>query len=293
MTASEGAEEQPQGGGNEDSGESSPVLETVKDVVAEAGQQATPIAAEVLLDALFSDTVRQQVLQQAEAGLQDLLDATIEALPDTGAASGLAEELDRTRRKLRSLVRDMVDELFAGSTRAEVEQHVTAAAQQLTEGNSDAAKEEAELAGQTLLSGMLDVIEGHWAQILRIVLAVIVKMLQEAIASHVKDAFAAIAAAPAEAAKEEASSLQDQVKEKAEELRQRLEETRDTIQERVEEAKERLQERVEGGISSAVQGGSRGHGGFGQPPSLRPPAGPGARRPPGRAPAGRPPSRSR
>jgi hypothetical protein len=50
---------------------------------------------------------------------------------------------------------------------------------------------------------------------------------------------------------------------------------------------------VEGGISSAVQGGSRGHGGFGQPPSLRPPAGPGARRPPGRAPAGRPPSRSR
>jgi hypothetical protein len=226
-------------------------------------------------------------------GLQLMLDASIEALPDTGAGSGVAEELDRTRHRLRELVRDMIDGVFAESTREAFEHHMTDAARQLTEGNTDAAKAQAELAGQTLLSEMLDVLEDHWGQILRVLLAVIAKALQAAIASHVKEAFAAVAAKPAEAVKEEAGSLQDQVKDRAEELRERLEEARDTMKERLEEAKERMQERVQGGVSSAVEGGERGKGGFGRPPSTRPPSGPGGSRAPGRAPSGRHPSLSR
>lgn len=304
MAESDQVESQSREEEEESSDESSPVLDTVKDVVAEAGQEAkdvvaeagqeaTPVVAQVLLDAVFSDTVRAQLLEQAEAGLQDLLDATIEALPGTESTPGLVNKLERTRLQIRVLLREMIEELFTGSTRAEFEQHMTDAARRLTDGDTDAAKDEAQLAGQTLLSNMLDVVQAHWGQILRVLLMVIAKALQEAVASHVKEAFAAIAAEPGKAVEEEVGPLQDQVKEKAEMLRERLEETRDTLQERLEEAKERLQERVAGGVSGAVHGGRSARGQFGRPPSGRPPSGPGGRRPPGRVPGGRPPSLSR
>jgi uncharacterized membrane-anchored protein YjiN (DUF445 family) len=292
-TEQDQAQSQPSSGDAENTGEDSPVLDTVKEVVTEVGEQATPALAQVLLDALFSDTVREQLLQQAEDGLQELLDSTIEALPDTGAASGLTTELDRTRNQLQSMVREMIDSLFSESTRAEFEQHVKDATRRLTEGDSDGAKDEAELAGKTLLSDMLDVLQDHWGQILRILLTVIAKALQEAIASHIKDAFASIAAGPAHEMQEEVGPLQEQVKERADELRERLAETRDVMQERLEEAKERLQERVAGGISGAVNGGGNGSRGFGRPPSTGPRSAPPGRPPGGRAPAGRPPSLKR
>lgn len=293
MAESDQVESQSSEEDEESSDESSPVLDTVKEVVAEAGQEATPMVAQVLLDALFSDTVRAQLLEQAEEGLQDLLDATIEALPGTESTPGLVNKLEKTRLQIRALLREMIEELFTGSTRAEFEQHMTDAARRLTDGDTDAAKDEAQLAGQTLLSNMLDVVQEHWGQILRVLLTVVAKALQEAVASHVKEAFAAVAAEPGKAVKEEVGPLQGQVKEKADMLRERLEETRDTLQERLEEARDRLQERVSGGVSGAMHGGRSAPGQFGRPPSGRPPSGPGGQRPPGRAPGGRPPSLSR
>lgn len=288
MSATSTDAEETKQSGDED-GNDHPVLDTVKEVVGQAGQESLPLIVGPILDALFSEPVRQRVLQQTEEGLQEILESGIDALPGSGDARGMERELARAKRQLRTLLRETVDTLSTGSARAELQQELEQAVRELMEGDTEAAKHRAELAGESALSGVADVLRDHAGQILGVLIGVIAKALQAALTSQIKDAFAGITALPAEEIEEKTEPLQEKFAEKAEELRQRLEETRDTMEDRLAEAKEQIQERIGGGAAAAVKGGSSSQSRFGQPPSRRPPPGPTDRFKPGRPPNGRPP----
>jgi uncharacterized membrane-anchored protein YjiN (DUF445 family) len=268
-------------------------LDTIGGALKQVGQEAILSLLDGALDALFSDDVRARVEHEAAQGLQELLDAVVEAVPETGSGKQFAKELERTSGQLHALLKETLDTLFTGSVRAEFRQHLDEAAQALLQGDVSAAKLHCERALKTFLGTILHVLQSHWAQVLRVLLRVVVKALQEAIASKVEEGLATALSKTKETVEEKPQELQEQVAEKKDELQRGLKEARDKMQQRLEEATSQLRERLGEGVSSAVKDQTGRGSQHGRPPSRRPPSGP-PRRHPGEKPVlGRPPSMSR
>jgi hypothetical protein len=256
------------------------------------GEEAVIPLVDTAVDVLFSDAVRDRLEQEAAEGLQDLIHSARDALADSSTGEQLGQELERAQGELQPLLRESIQKLFSGQVRADFQEHMEQAAQVLVQGNSVAARDQAEMALQALLAEVLHALQGHWAQLLRILLSIASKALEEALASHIKEAFASIAALPEKEIEEKVEPLEEQIAAKAEDLRERLVEARDTMQDRLEEAREQLQDRLGEAGSPAMSGGHQGQSRLGQPPSRRPPPGPNPRVP-GKPPRGLPPSISR
>jgi hypothetical protein len=267
-------------------------LGVVAEVAKVAGEESAPVLVEMLLEVVFSDAARARILQQAEEGLRELVESTLDALPASASNGGLRREMDRAERELHAMLHESIDSIFSGSARAEFQGHMEEAAHHIAEGDSAAAKEQVGEALQCLLSEILKVLQGHWAQTLRLLLGITARALEATLAAHVKEAFASIATRPAQELEEKIEPFQEKLAAKAEELRERLVEARDAMQERVAEAKEQMQDRLGGGMPGAANQSGR-QSRFGAPPSRRPPPGAAKGRTLGKAPGGRPPSISR
>jgi hypothetical protein len=283
-------------GGSKDSGRSSgasedggSALDTVQEVAKEAGQEGVPVLAESLLDSLFSDAVRTQVLQKGRDALQLLINSGLASMPESASYGQFRQDVHRAERQLHGMLEESINAIFSGSGRAEFQRHMEEAASKIPEGDTSEAKDQAGEALQALLSVILDVMQRHSMEALRILLGITARALEATFASHVKDAFASITAKPAEELEEKIEPFQEKIAARAEELRERLMETRDTMQQRLAEAKEQIQGRLGTGMPGATHSSQR-ESKFGAPPSRRPPAGPSGQRPPGKAPRGRPPS---
>jgi Skp family chaperone for outer membrane proteins len=268
------------------------VLGTVAEVAKVAGEESAPALTQTLLDAVFSDAVRERLVREAEAGLRDLIDASLQSMPASASYGRLQREVDQAERQLREMLHEAIDGIFAGPARAEFQGHLEDAAREVAAGNTDAARDEAREALQSLLSEILKVLQIHWGETLRLLLGIGAKALEASFVSHISDAFGSITTRSAEELEEKVEPFQEKIAARAKELQERLMETRDTMQERLAEAKEQVQGRLGQGMSGGANGSQR-HSTFGAPPSRRPPPGPARNRPPGRAPNGRPPSISR
>ncbi len=282
---------QPAGKG-EDTAPDQSIPETILHILGLLGEESIPVLVSTGLDALFSDAVRDRVEQAAAQGLRDLIESAQDALANSTAGVQLGHELVAAQRQLQSVLGESIDNLFTGQVRAEFERHIEQAAQHLIAGDSTAAKDQAEAAVQALLSDIVDTLQSHWSELLRLLLGIVSKALEEALAAHMREAFASITSFAGHEMEEKANAVEEKLAEKLEDLREHLLEARDTIHERVDEAREQLQERV-GEAGGSVNGGPQRGSKFGQPPSRRPPRGPSGQRGPGKPPRGLPPSISR
>ncbi len=264
-------------------------FDTILGILGEAGKEAIPPLVDTAVDALFSNAVRDRIVQEAAEGLRDVLESARDALPDSETGQQLGQELVRAQRQLQPLLVESIENVFSGRVRADFQQHLEEAAEVLVQGDSEAAKQQAEEALQALLSEILNTLQGHWAQVLRLLLGIIAKGLEEALASHVKEAFASIAAGPRKEVEEQVKPLEEKLASKIEDLRERLIETQHTLHERLAEAREQVQERLGEAGSPGTGGGQQRQSRLGHPPSRRPPPGP-TPRVPGKAPRGLPPS---
>jgi predicted RecB family endonuclease len=284
------ATERKEAAGEPDDGSSA--LGTLAEIGKIAGEVLAPGLTNTVLDAMLSDSVRDRVLQEAAAGLRNLIDSTVDAIPDSASSGRYHREVDRAERQLHAMLQESINSVFSGPARVEIQRHVEEAARRIAEGNVDTAKYEISQALQSLLSEILTVLQRHWAQTLHLLLGITVKALEATFISHLKGAFSSITAHPAQEVEDKIEPFQEKTAARAEDLRRRLIETRDTMQERLAEAKKQVQGRLGEGTSGAAKGSQR-RSRFGAPPARRPPPGPSRNRPPGRAPSGRPPSISR
>lgn len=268
------------------------ILETILAILGQVGEESVPVFVDAGVDLLFSDAVRTRLEQEVAEGLRDLLESAREALSDSVTGEQLGRELVQAEGQLQTLVGESIENLFSGQVRADFQRHMEEAAQELVTGNTEAAKGQAEDAIEALLAEILHTLQGHWGEILRLLLGIIAKALEEALAAQIKDAFASLTSLVGQDVEDKAEPLEEEFAGKLEELREHLIEARDTIHDRVDEAKEQLQDRLED-AGAKINGGRQRQSTLGHPPSRRPPPGPTARHGPRRAPRGLPPSASR
>lgn len=267
-------------------------LETVAEVAKVAGEETAPALTDTLLDVMFSDTVRDRVLHEAEVGLRELIDSTLDSIPASATYGQLQREVDRAERQLREMLREAMYCVFSGSARAELQEHLEEAAQRMAEGNPDQAGDQAVEALQALLSELLRVLKSHWAQTLPLLLGITARALEATFTAHLKEAFGSITTHSAEEVEKKVEPFQEKIAAKAEELRERLIETRDTMQKQLAEARDDVQGRLSERAPGAGNGSQR-QSRLGAPPSRRPPSGLSPKQMPGKAPGGRPPSITR
>lgn len=221
------------------------------------------------VDALFSESVRSAVERQLDQGLRAMLQMLIDALPGDTVEVALRREADDT---LHSVMEDTLHTLFEGPSRAEVQAHAEAAAMGLERAELSVAQQEAEQAFQALLDGILDSLQHHWEEVLRVLFPLMLEGLEGAVRSAAEQQVG-------ESRREvegTAASFEKNVRNKAEEGRRKM-----------AEATERLRNRIQEAVPSASGSGNRNEMRTGRPPSGRPPSG---RPPSGRPPSGRPPS---
>lgn len=277
------------------------LAQPLRDALAEAFQgqaeQTLRAALDVGLDALFSKSVRVTVEQLAGQALQLLLLAALNSLPPDLDRRKLQRQAEQM---IQEVLRESVDTIFSGALRAEFQLHGELAIHALVQMNFGAALQQGEQGLQLVLQRILLVLKQYWEQILRLLLSVIVRELQVAIASRAKETAEHILAAPGKAVNENVGSVQEELQEKGEDLREHLAEAVETLRQRLEESRKHLQQNLEEGVRSAGRGGAHREQRLGVPPSVqRPMSGrpPSAQRPPSgvppsvrRPPSGRPPS---
>jgi hypothetical protein len=155
-----------------------------------------------LLDAVFSESLRTTLQQQAEQRLRLLLQTGLEAIPGDSAVRELQQEVEQT---LEPLLQEAFDALFAGPVRAEVQGHGERVIQALLHGDFEAAGQHAEQVLQSSLHGALAVLEHHAEQVeqlLLIILKVLFKASQGALGSLLKETLGTIATVLSESAEE-------------------------------------------------------------------------------------------
>ena len=263
---------------------SKPMVKIVVALLEQQGEEWLRSQFKSIVETLFSETRRESIQRQVEETLFSLLGASLEVVPDRSVRRELLREAEET---LGSLLQDTFDKVFAGSARDDLERHGEKAIHALVHRDLPEALQEGTRALESLVRGLVDVIEEHWEQVLQVLIQLIVKVLQERIGAMLKEGFAAITSAPGKEVEEQGDAVQEQIRQRGTQLRDSLAEAVESLQERVAEGTGQLQDRLKEGLESAAEDTMGGGKQPGRPPSGRPPTG----RPPStRPPSGKPPS---
>lgn len=266
---------------------SKPMVKIAIALVEQQGEEWLRAQFKSIVEALFSESRREQVQRRVEDTLFSLLRASLEIVPDRGVRRELLEDAEET---LGALIEDTFAKVFAGSAREDLERHGEKAIHALVHRDLPEALQEGTQALEAIIRGLVKVVEEHWEQVIQLFVQTITRVLQERIGSMLKESFAALTSAPKKEAQEKGDAVQEQVRQRGTELRDALAEAVESLQERVAEGASELQDRLKEGLESAAEDTLGGAKQPGRPPSGRPPSG---RPPSGRPPSGRPPSAQR
>jgi hypothetical protein len=207
-------------------------------------QQQAEQRLHVLLDRLFSESVRTSLQQQTEQKLRLGLQCGFEAIVGGSAGRELQQEVEQT---LEPLLQEAFDALFAESARAEVQCYGEQVIQALLHGHFEAAGRHTEQVLQSSLHGTLTVLQHHAEQVeqlLIILFKVLLKSLQGALGSLLKENLGTIATA---LSAEETGAAS----------RERMAGATETRQRRMEKGKDDLQEHVTDGLTSVAKDGAQ------------------------------------
>ena len=160
------------------------VVQTGREVL---GQEGLRPLLDVTLDGLFSESARRAIQKQAEEALRSLLETTTDAIPDSYRGGELESQLAQTEQTARTALRESLDAIFNGSARAELQQHLEHALEEALNGTGDAARQQVEQALQSFLLQVVGVFQRHWEQLLRMLLPLITKALQQALAAKARE----------------------------------------------------------------------------------------------------------
>jgi HEPN domain-containing protein len=289
QTVHEHVEESRHGGHEDGAQPGSERANSIVSLAADQGQEWLQSLLTAGLALVFSDSVRAKVEEEAARGLHALLQETFDALPD-GPDTG--ESRREAQRALQDTLNNTLESLFAGDIRAELQRSGERAIASLAHGEFEAAANGAGQAVEALVLGVLRELDGHWHQVLRLLLKVILKALQEALSSAVRDGVAGIPIEAKEEVEDKVEPMKREFEEKSEALRDQLKDAMETVRDRVSSEMEDLRDRLKDRVETGVKEGTRNQK-LGRPPSR----GPRRRRselgraPNGRPPSGRPPSR--
>jgi hypothetical protein len=139
------------------------------------------------LDSVFSESVRTTLQQRTEQTLRLWLQSGFEAIVGGCAGRELQQEMEQT---LEPLLQDAFDALFSWRARAAVQLHGEQVIQALLHGDFEAPRQHAVQVRQSLLRGMLTVLQHHPREVerlLRILLKVFFKASQGALGSRLKE----------------------------------------------------------------------------------------------------------
>jgi hypothetical protein len=268
----------------------SALLDTLSDVLEEQAEQTIQALLAAGLDVLFSDSVYRTVQAQGEQAVQSVVQLCAEAIPDQPEQRRLCEHVEQT---LRGVLLDSLDTIFSGSVRSNLQSHGERAVQAIARGDFEAAEREGKEGFESLIDGVLAVLQRYQEEVLRLVRRVILKAIQEVLGSTIKDSLRGILPIPSTDVEESTKKVSENLKEKGEELQEDLQGAVEELQYRVEQETGQLQQRVAEGLQSALKGGTQRQ--LGQLPSGRPPSGrpPSGQPPSGQPPSGQPPSAQR
>ena len=211
------------------------LLHQTRDLVEQQGEQ--------WLHTLFSESVRTSLQQQTEQRLRLWLQTGLQAMLRDAARRELQQQAEQT---LQPLLQDAFDALFVGPVRAEVQWHGERAIQALLHADFEAAGQHTEQALQSSLHGTFAVLQHHLEQIVPLLLNVLLKALQQALGSRLKENLGTITTA-----------LPGRVEETGAASRERMAGATETRQPSVDKSKDDLQEHVTEELKPAAKDGAQ------------------------------------
>lgn len=238
------------------------------------------------LDALFSQAVRAAIQEQLEETVHDLAEDIFSGIvTDEESRLKLQEQTDQL---LQQMITELLDNLFAGPLRRDVEYHSDEMVKALRRLDFDIAIHHAQEALQALLLGVVKALGHHWGGVLKLLLKLVIEYFQDVVSSSVSETFSGAidVVASGMEVEEKGEALQEQFKEKTEEIGEKLREASDTLRERISESSEELRTRLQDGVKGGKNrrqfgrppgGRQLGRAPSGRPPSGKPPSGPGGR----------------
>jgi hypothetical protein len=289
-------------------------LTSLAHTVEQQAEHRLPAVVAASLRALFSEAVRAAIRRQAEQALHASIARSFEALPESATSPELEQE---TEQALQAVLHEILDSAFGGSIGTELENHGQQALEALLRKDVEGAQEHMREALSSALGEVLAIVKRHRTDVIGIVIRVLTKASQQAVATKVQDGVEEITSSSVEGAKPKAhaakqgpkgdrearqeqtledpkdhsKSAEEQQEDQGEDIRDQLASAAETLRQQLEEETKGLKQHLSGGLQSATKEGMRNQK-FGRPPSGRSPSqGSNLGRPPSRrAPAGRPPS---
>lgn len=274
------------------------------------------------LGALFSQAVEKAIRERIDEAVHAALAHAFEAFPVIPASEDVQREAEDA---ICSILHDLLDSLFAGTIRTELECHGREVTEALLRQDTAAARETIEAASAATLRDALDIVKDHRGEVTRALLTVLAKATTEAaattIANGAEDAAATPVEAVSKAVSKAASGTRDpdterrgetvkddsrpdesrteqgdrpparkQLGDQGQTIRDQMGDIGDTLRRQIEQETKGLKDRLTGGVQEGTKQGMRNQQ-LGRPPSARSSSRSTPGRPPGRrGPPGRPPS---
>jgi hypothetical protein len=258
----------------------------------------------------FSRAVEDAVRRRADEAIHTAVMQAAEAVPDQAAGQ---EVLRQAEDVAQATTHDLLDSLFAGPIRADLEQYGRTAAEAMFGKDMETAQQTVKEALSATLRDALAVVKDHQSDISRAVVGALTKATAEAAASTVAEGAESAAAGPVQAVAEAISQkepkgqsaqetqeteekrsepVKKRVEKQGENIRDQLEDIGQTLRRQVEEETKGLKDRLTGGVKDGAKQGMRNQQ-LGRAPSAGSSKRSSLGRPPSRGPAGRPPSARR